>query len=77
MSDPHLNALDKLDADVSTLLDTSSTSLSVLRHIRLLLAIALISRALGLDIGQVDWSTFPTASQLRGVPPTPGLARSE
>jgi hypothetical protein len=62
-NDPHLNALDKLDADVNKLVRISSTALSVSRHNRLLLACVLASKAFGIGIAPIDLLELPNYAQ--------------
>jgi hypothetical protein len=70
-----LNALDKLDADVNKLAEISRDGLSVSQHIRLLLVIALLSQALGLNIEAADLLLTPSSVRSYGDPPCLPLAR--
>jgi hypothetical protein len=72
-----LNALGKLDADVNKLAEISLTSLSVSRHIRLLLGFALLSQALGLSTGAADLLLTPNFSQYSDALLCPPLALSK
>jgi hypothetical protein len=70
-----LNELGKLDADVNKLAEISRDGLSVSQHIRLLLAIALLSQALGLNIEAADLLLTPSAVQSYDAHPCLPLAR--
>jgi len=72
-----LNALGKLDADVNTLVDISRDVRSVSRHNRLLLGLALLSQALGIDIAQADLLLDPNFGPATYGHFCPALARSK
>jgi len=72
-----LNELGKLDADVNKLAEISRDGLTVSQHIRLLLAIALLSQALGLNIESADLLLTPSAVQSYDAHTCLPLARSK